>query len=247
MRLALPSSTGHRAGIVNCRFCSVRGRFLSKLWSTFPALLGAALLAFPCYAEPVLGPLGDRTLSVLNRSKINIHELYAAPQSAEVWGADQLGDAMVEPGGSVRLKLGRVRDCTFDLLAVYDDSSQEEMRGVNVCRTREVSFTGALAKRPVQPSGPARHVTVTNGSPLPMQQLFISAPDAAQWGDDRLSQSAMSVGEDRQIDFTGACRADMRVVFANRAAEERRNLDLCANPTLRVAPGWTTQDRPDDN
>jgi hypothetical protein len=194
----------------------------------------------------MLGPMGDRGLSVTNRSKLNIQELYVSPQSADAWGQDLLGDAMLERGGTLRLKLGRMRDCTFDLLAIYDDTSQEEMHNVNVCRTREMSFTGALATRPPPPAGPARRVTVTNASPLPMQQLFISSPDAAQWGDDRLSQSAMSVGEDRTIDFTGPCRADLRVVFANRAAEERRNLDLCANPTLRVAPGWTTQDRPDD-
>lgn len=197
-------------------------------------------------AEPVQGPLGDRGLSVTNRSRFNIQELYASPQSAEAWGQDLLGDAMLVHGGTQRLKLGRIRDCSFDLLAIYDDSSQEEMRGVNVCRRREVSFTGALATRPTPPPWPARRVTATNASPLPMQQLFISAPDAAQWGDDRLTQSAMSVGEDRKIDFNGPCRADVRVVFTNRAAEERRNLDLCANPVLRVAPGWTTQDRADD-
>jgi hypothetical protein len=220
---------------------------LRRLFPFFAALLGCAILTCAALAEPVLGPLGDRGLSVINRSRLTIQELYVSPQSAEAWGQDKLGDAMLEHAGTLRLKLGRMRDCSFDLLAIYDDTSQEEMRGVNVCRTREVSFTGALATRPPPPPpGPARSVTVTNASPRPIQQLFISAPDATQWGDDRLSQSAMSVNEVRKIDFTGPCRADVRVVFANRAAEELRNLDLCANPALRVAPGWTTQDRPDD-
>lgn len=216
----------------------------------FPLVAALFILAVTppaALAEPVQGPLGDRGLSVTNRGRLNIQELYASPQSAEAWGQDLLGDAMLVHGGTQRLKLGRMRDCSFDLLAIYDDSSQEEMRGVNVCRTREVSFTGALATPPPPPPpGPARHVTAANASPLPMQQLFISAPDAAQWGDDRLAQSAMSVGEDRKIDFTGPCRADVRVVFTNRAAEERRSLDLCANPVLRVSPGWTTQDRAGD-
>lgn len=196
-------------------------------------------------AEPVTG-LGDRSLAVMNRSRLNIQELYVSPHSADAWGQDQLGDAMLERGGTQRLRLGRMRDCTFDLLAIYDDASQEEMHDVNVCRVREVSFTGALATHPSPLPGPARHLTVTNAGSMPLQQIFISAPDAAQWGEDRLSQSSISVSEERMIDFTGPCRADVRVVFANRAAEERRNLDLCASPVLKVTPGWTTQDRPDD-
>jgi hypothetical protein len=196
-------------------------------------------------AEPATGPLGDRGLTVINRSKLNIQELYATPQSIDAWGQDQLGDAMLQQGQSVKLKLGRMRDCSFDLMAIYDDSSQEEIRGVNVCRTRELVFTGAMATKPPPPPGPEHKLLLSNASPMPLQQVFISAPDAAQWGDDRLSPSAMSVGEQRSIVFTGPCRADIRVVFSNRAAEERRNLDLCENPALRIAPGWTTQDRTD--
>ena len=209
------------------------------------SLLHLSLVALPLAAEPATGPLGDRGLTVVNRSKLNIQELYASPQSADAWGQDQLGDAMLQQGQPIRLKLGRMRDCTFDLMAIYDDSSQEELRGVNVCRTREIAFTGAMASKPPPPPGPEHRLLLSNASPMPLQQLFISAPDAAQWGDDRLAQSAMSVGEQRSIAFNGPCRADLRVVFANRAAEERRNLDLCDNPTLRIAPGWTTQDRTD--
>jgi hypothetical protein len=216
------------------------------LLRTFPLVaLLTLLLTQPLAAEPGTGPLGDRGLSVINRSRLNIQELYVSPQSADAWGQDLLGDAMLQQGQPIRLKLGRMRDCTFDLLAIYDDSSQEEMRGVNVCRTREVAFTGAMATKPPPPPGPEHRVMVSNASPMPLQQLFISAPDAAQWGDDRLAQSAMSVGEQRSIAFNGPCRADLRVVFANRAAEERRNMDLCANPDLHIAPGWTTQDRTD--
>jgi hypothetical protein len=212
---------------------------------SFFLIVGMALGLPQAFADPPQGSLGDRGVSVINRSKLNIQELYVSPQSADAWGQDQLGEAMLAQDQSVRLKLGRMRDCLFDMMAVYDDASQEEMRGVNVCRSREVAFTGAGAKKPPAPAGPERRVTLSNASPLPLQQVFISEPDAAQWGDDRLAQSAMSVGEQRVISFTGPCRADVRVVFSNRAAEERRNLDLCANPTLQITPGWTTADRTD--
>jgi hypothetical protein len=33
-------------------------------------------------------------------------------------------------------------------------------------------------------------------------------------------------------------------VFSNRAAEERRGLNLCTRSRLRIAPGWTTAEAP---
>lgn len=218
--------------------------FVCRLALVAALLLPAGqLVAEP--ARPTMGPLGEREVSVQNRSRHSIVELYISPQSADAWGQDLLGDETLDPGDITRQKLGRLRDCGFDVLAVYDDTSREEMRAVNVCRTRQMSFDGSHASAPVAPPGPARNLTVVNASPRPIQQLYLSPPDAAQWGDDRLALSSISVGEERHVEFQGDCRADVRVVFANRAAEERRGLDLCANPTLRITPGWTTQDRTD--
>lgn len=192
--------------------------------------------------RPVIGPLGDRELAITNRSEQGILELYVSPAAADSWGQDQLGDDTLDPRKIVRLKLGRMRDCVFDVLVVYEDTSREENRGVNVCRTHDLAFDGSHASAPVEPAGPTRSVTVSNGSRLPIQQLFLSPPDAVQWGDDRLTPSALSTGEERAVTFRGDCNADVRVVFSNRAAEERRGLNLCAHPRLVIAPGWTTAD-----
>ena len=56
--------------------------------------------------------------------------------------------------------------------------------------------------------------------------------------------AAISVGDSRTLTYHGTCTADLRVVFDNRAAEERRGLDLCATPMLVIHPGWTTEDLP---
>lgn len=205
-------------------------------------LLGAG----PVAAEPqrpAYGPLGDREIGIANHGQRGVVELYVSPQTADAWGQDRLGDDVLDPGQSIRLKLGRMRDCTFDVLVVYDDTSREEQRGVNACRTRELAFDGHAATAPMEQQGPDRSVTVIDASPLPLQQLYLSPADAAQWGEDRLALSAMSVGEERKIAFRGDCIADIRVVFSNRAAEERRGLDLCAKPLLRISPGWTTDER----
>ena len=209
-----------------------------------PLWLAAAGPASSEPSRPTLGPMGDRDLSIANHSDRTVVELYVSPQSADAWGQDLLGDDVLDPGQATKLKLGRMRECGFDVLIVYDDTTREENRGVNVCHTHEVAFDGSKASAPAEPPRPSRSVTVVDASPLPIQQLFLSPPDAAQWGDDRLAQASISVGETRKLNFSGDCSADVRVVFANRAAEERRGVDLCAQPVLRIAPGWTTQDAP---
>ncbi len=191
-----------------------------------------------------LGTLGDRAVVVIDHAAHSIIELYVSPQAADAWGTDQLGDGVLDVGAQLPLKLGRMRDCGFDLLAVYDDLSREEQRGVNLCKLRQVIFDGSHATTPPDLLGPPHNITVIDRTAMPIQQLFISPQDAVGWGDDLLSTATMSVDEQRSLTFRGPCIADVRVVFANRAAEERRGLDLCALTTLRVVPGWTTQDMP---
>ena len=53
---------------------------------------------------------------------------------------------------------------------------------------------------------------------------------------------SISVGETGRVVFSGGCTVDIRVVFENRAAEERRGIDLCHRAILSIEPGWTTSD-----
>lgn len=204
-----------------------------------------ALGLFACLAaapeQVPQGPLGDRAVGFVNHSAHSIVELYVSPVTADAWGADRLGDRQIDPGTGFHLSLGRSRTCGFDVLAIYDDATREEIRAANVCREHVLTFDGHAATPPPLPT---QTVTVVNASRLPIQQLFISPPDAPQWGDDLLATAGLSVGEQRAITFQGDCQADVRVVFTNRAAEERRGLNLCTGPTLRIAPGWTTADQP---
>jgi len=202
-------------------------------------VLLACLGAAPEKIPP--GPIGERELGIVNRSPHSIVELYASPASVDEWGPDRLGDRQIDVGARLQLSLGRMRDCGFDVLAIYDDASREEFHAVNLCRTRSLTLDGSTATPAPLPS---RTITVIDASPLPIQQMFISPLDAAQWGDDLLATASLSVGEQRSLTYQGTCEADVRVVFANRAAEERRGLNLCTMNILRIAPGWTTEERP---
>ena len=65
---------------------------------------------------------------------------------------------------------------------------------------------------------------------------------AGDWGDDRLANRSISVGDSSVIHYRGDCVADLRVVYDNRAAEERRDIDLCVARRIAIQPGWTTAD-----
>lgn len=191
---------------------------------------------------PPRGPLGEREITIVNHSDQPVNEIYVSPSSAEAWGEDRLGDATLAPDDSVKLRLGRTRDCAFDVQVIYEDATREQKLGQNVCRSRRMVFTGANAQSPPAVLAAQHHVSLRNGSGRAIQQVFISSAEAAQWGDDLLPSRRVAVGESVDVTYHGACAADLRVVFDNRAAEERRGLDLCETPAIDIRPGWTTAD-----
>lgn len=189
------------------------------------------------------GPLGEREASAANRAGLSIIQLFVSPSATDAWGDDRLGESVLEPGRSTRLKLGRMRDCAFDLLAIYEDGSREERLGQNLCRGRNVVFDGKARVLPRLPALQRREVILANRSARVIQQVFVSQADAPEWGEDLLG-TAISVGEVGVVVFRGACTVDLRVVFDNRAAEERRGVDLCQGGALSIEPGWTTAEEP---
>ena len=212
------------------------------------ALLAAWLLHTPAVAErarastpPPPGPIGEREVSVANRSNLAISEIYVSSSTTDAWGEDRLGAAMLEPGRTIRLRLGRQRDCGFDILVIYEDASREEKAAQNLCRTRQAAFDGKSRTQPPSPAAEPREIVLVNQSLRAIQQVFVSSAEALQWGEDVLAR-AIPVGERGHIVYRGVCTADVRVVFENRAAEERRGIDVCRHPILSIEPGWTTAD-----
>ena len=213
------------------------------------SLLGTALHAEQ--PRPTRGPPAQREIVIVNRSPNAIYQVYVSPTDAEQWGDDRLGDDTIEPGGSFRIHLGRTRDCSFDIQVIFADAGREERHGVELCHTRQVSFDGSTAIVPPELAGNEHMVALTNRTNRPIAQVFASPSAADQWGDDRLrgdgqhqDTGPIAVGETRTVTYRGGCVSDLRIVYDNRAAEERRGLDFCAAPNLAISPGWTTQDPP---
>jgi hypothetical protein len=223
-----------------------RSAFMSRCHVPLRLLGAIGLLALAAAGpDPARAPHDPSLeLVVANRSRQAIIQLYVSPSASEEWGDDRVAESSLPAGKSIRVRLRRPPDCRIDLQVVYDDESSEERHGFDACASRQISFDGTNAASPTTLFSRAHEVTLTNGSSRPIQQVYVSASEADQWGDDRLGQSSLSVGDSRAIGYRGPCAADLRVVFDNGAAEERRALDLCAMPALIIEPGWTTSDRP---
>jgi hypothetical protein len=188
----------------------------------------------PPRGAPVL-----REVTVVNRSSRPVHELRISPSDADQWGDDRLGDDTIPAGGSFRVRLGRTRDCHFDVQVIYDDAGREEQRGVDVCRRRSVSFDRTAAVMPPEPFAVDHLVRLENQSGRAIQQVFVSPGSADRWGDDLAPVGGIGPGRSGAVSYHGGCYADLRVVFDNRAAEERRDVDICEAPVLLIRPGWT--------
>lgn len=207
------------------------------------AFVLALALTTAARAEPAPAQANpEREVTVVNHSARAINELYVSPTSADHWGDDRLGDETLAPGRSTHLRLGRARDCEYDMQAVYEDASREETHAVNLCRQHQVSFDGSGATMPPPALTATHDVTIANRSARPIQQVLISPAAAGEWGDDRLANRSLSVGDSVTLHYRGDCVADLRVVFDNRSAEERRDIDLCTARRIAIEPGWTTAD-----
>lgn len=209
------------------------------------ALVFALALVLPhaARAEPSpTQPPPDRELTIVNRSTRAINEIYVSTSGEDHWGEDRLGDEMLGPARSSHLRIGRSRECDFDVLVVYEDASREEAHHVNLCRQHQIGFDGSGATMPAPALAAVHDVTIANRSGRPIQQILLSPTAAGDWGDDRLTNRSLSVGDATTLHYHGDCVGDLRVVFDNRSAEERRNIDLCTSRRILIQPGWTTAD-----
>jgi hypothetical protein len=180
----------------------------------------------------------DRTLTVTNRASHGITELRASGARDDDWGANRLAaGTTIPPGRAATLHLPGT-DCAYDLQAKYDDGRIEERRGVDVCRTRQMALDGSRAAAPAAPRAAVANAMLLNGTPRTITEVYVSPASANDWGHDRLGQDQLPAGQALSVDFVGGCRQDVRVVYDNKAAEERRGLDLCAHARLRIVQGW---------
>jgi hypothetical protein len=171
-----------------------------------------------------------------NASGATILRLFARRAEAEGWGPDRLGAAVLRDGAAFPLRL-RVAECRLDLRAEYEGGEAEERLGHDICATPVIVFDGSRIPRP-----PLRSFVLINRHGASVAEFYASGTQEEEWGPDRLRGELVRGGR-AEITLNADCEVDLRVVFPNGSAEERRSVDICEVSRVVLRPGWTLAER----
>jgi hypothetical protein len=204
-----------------------------------------ALCIFGLSAVPTMAQQGDPSFNLVNRSGRLIFEVYASRATDQDWGNDRLGDKALPDGRAFTLRLPQ-GPCSWDLRVVYERAGgpTEDKRNINLCAVTEVVFEGrqmgqapAPQQRP-QPAPPQRGTqtgptgnpsfNLVNQSRVTVMEAYVSLSTEQEWGPDRLGNDTVAPGRNFAIRLPeGPCLHDVRFVFENGQADERRGVNLC--------------------
>ncbi|MXP62387.1 hypothetical protein E0493_03345 [Roseomonas sp. M0104] len=188
-----------------------------------------ALLALPLLSTAALAQrtLPDPSYTVINNTGQTLEMLFASPVGSHDWGHDRLGSEPVPSGTSRLVRLDPRDGCRYDLRAVFRDGTVQDMRNTNTCAAR--SYRLGPAAPPPEP-----RLELRNAGREPIVAAFVSPAGAGDWGMDQLDVHPLPPGRSFRLELPpGACRYDVKVLYADSASEERRGLDLCASPAVR--------------
>ncbi len=203
-------------------------------------LLPAALLALaalPARAQD------NPSFNVVNRTGASIKAVFASPAGVANWGRNRLAAAAVAPGANAPIRLPADGNCIYDVRVVYANGQSDERRGVNTCSVDNLIFPAAAeGAAPPARSGRGQQATIddpsfrlVNRSRSEVNEVYASMTGDDDWGDDKLGDDTIAPGATRVIRLpSGPCTWDVRIVWANGEASEKRRLNLCGMTDLRV-------------
>lgn len=203
------------------------------------ALLAAAIALAPLLAPGGAAAQGDPSFNLVNRSGQAINEIYVSPVSQTNWGRDLLGNDVLPNGRSFPVRIAPAAGCQQDVRVVYADGRPEERRNLDTCAITELVF-GAATRAPQaaappqgtqQPAPPGAAANpsfnLVNHGRQAMREIYVSSVRETNWGQQRL-QRPMQPGAHLAVRLPeGDCMNDVRVVWADGRAEERRQVDTC--------------------
>lgn len=103
-------------------------------------LFAGAFLAIAFTASAAWAAAQDFTIH--NNTGHVITTLNVSPTSSNQWGPDILGRDVLASGESAEVSFDRDEDhCIWDIRVTYDDGTENDERGINLCETTDVTFT----------------------------------------------------------------------------------------------------------
>ena len=103
-------------------------------------LLVAIALLFSTFATAAYAAQQDFTIT--NRTGHVIMTLNVSPSNSSQWGPDILGRDELGDGESAEISFDRDEEqCVWDIRVTYDDGTENDERGINLCEITEFTFT----------------------------------------------------------------------------------------------------------
>ena len=201
---------------------------------TLLARLGLIALLMLAAALPARAQGSDPSFTLVNRGTQPLRELYVTPAGDPDWGRNRLDRGTLPPGGRFEVQRRRDGNCVMDIRAVFAGGHSEERRGLNTCAIDAVAV-GEPAGQKAKPSDDPS-IRLVNRGKQAIAEFYASPAGSGSWGDNRLTQGPLPPATEKLVRIapTGACLFDLRVVFADRNAVEKKRADLCRITDLPV-------------
>ena len=220
-------------------------------------LIAACLvLALPALAQPTAPkapppPAGaqNSSFNLVNRGPVAVRELFVTSAGNANWGQNRLDGksaaaTAIAPGASFAVRRKLDTNCVFDIRVVFADGRAEDRRAVNTCAVEDVAFGAAAGpvppgSAPLGPTGkPADDPSIKlfNRAARPITEFIATPAGAGAPGPNRLAGSPVAPDNNRLITLPrdGNCIFDLRVVFGDGTAKEKKRSNLCKISELPV-------------
>jgi len=84
----------------------------------------------------------QQDFTVTNHTGHIIVTLNVSPHTDDHWGPDILGREILADGEEAEVSFDRDEEqCSWDIKVTYDDGTNNDLRGINLCEVSEVEFT----------------------------------------------------------------------------------------------------------
>jgi hypothetical protein len=207
------------------------------------ALLVALILLAGLSAAPAEA---QNRFWLVNNTGETIQTANVSPSRRSDWGPDILGNSVL-PAGNRVFVTPNFGDCVLDVRVTYPSGREETRMGLNACSLNTIAFGqpsggggvgatigGAPGASVAAPRGGNPSFNFINRSGQTIRELYISLSSQSNWGQDRLGNNVMNPGQSIWVDLPGggSCAADIRVVYMNGAAAERRGIETCSRTDM---------------
>ncbi len=176
---------------------------------------------------------------LVNNSGQTIQEAYVSPSRLSNWGPDILGTGVLPSGNQVWVT-PNFGDCVLDVRVRYASGAEDTRMGVNACSISRIVFgggpgagmgggPGATISPGPRPAAGNPSFNFVNRSGSTIREVYVSLSTDRNWGPDRLGANVLQPGGSIWIPLPEGrvCTVDIRVVYMDGSARERRGVETC--------------------